>query len=177
MTGDSSNAAQVPEPALEELVRDARLAFNAHDADAFVAVMTEDVVMDHSASPATLRGKDEVRRFYADYVWRAFPDMRLELEDGPFFHPHAPRAALAWRAIGTHDGPLDPPGLAPTGRPVALAVREIVQFREGLASRVHVQLDMADMMRQMGILPGANTRAERAVAALQRLQMKLRRGR
>jgi len=40
-------------------------AFNAHDLDRLVAVGSDDVVFDHSASPATMRGRAEVRSFYA----------------------------------------------------------------------------------------------------------------
>jgi len=77
---------------------------NSHDADRFVALITEDVVFDHSARPTALRGRAQVRSFYIDHLWRAFPDLRLAPEDGPFLHPHAPRVAMAWRAVGTHTG-------------------------------------------------------------------------
>jgi steroid delta-isomerase-like uncharacterized protein len=168
-----TESAPIPESILDELVPRVLEAFNSHDPDAFVAVMTDDVIFDHSAWPTTLRGKDEVRRLYADYIWRAFPDLRLEREDGPFLHPHAPRVALAWRVTGTHDGPLDPPGFAATGKPIDLAVREIAEFRDGRASRLQIQVDMAGLMRQIGLLPGRNSRGERALAALQRLRMKV----
>lgn len=81
--------------------------FNAHQPDRFVAIMEHEVVINHSAWPTPLRGRDAVRRFYSDFVWKAFPDMRLEREDGPFFHPHAPRVAFAWRVTGRRITPLD----------------------------------------------------------------------
>ena len=173
MSEDATKTGPIAESLLDELISRVVDAFNSHHADAFVAVMTDDVIFDHSAWPTTLRGKDEVRRFYAEHAWSAFPDLRLEREDGPFLHPHAPRVSLAWRLTGTHEGPFDPPGLSATGRPVDFPVREIVGFRDQLVSRSQVLLDMAELMRQIGVLPGRNSRTERAMAAAQRLRMKI----
>ena len=158
---------------LEGLIGRGLQAFNGHDADEFTELMTEDVVLEHSALPGTLRGRSEVRGYYADNVWRAFPDMRLELEDGPFLHPRASRFSVAWRISGTHIGRIDPPGLAPTGRRIDLPMREIVELRGEHVSRLNILLDMAGLLRQLGVLPPPDSRAERAMAALQRLQMKV----
>jgi steroid delta-isomerase-like uncharacterized protein len=165
----------VDDSLVQDILRRALEAYNSHDAERLVALMTEDVVIDHSAWPATMRGRAQARSFYADYLWKAFPDSLLELEDGPFLHPHAPRVSFAWRGVGTHTGPLDPPGLAPTGKRIEAPAREIAEFRNGHVSRVQVLIDMADVLRQLGMLPAQDSRAERAIAALQRLQMKVAR--
>jgi steroid delta-isomerase-like uncharacterized protein len=167
----------VDESVLEDLVRRGIEAFNSHEVERFVGLMSEDVVIAHSASPTTLHGRDEVRSFYADNIWRAFPDMRLERDDGPFPHPHAPRFSMAWRASGTHQGPIDPPGLAATGRRVEIAVREIGELRDGLLCRLQIVLDMAELMRQLGVLPAQGSAGERAMVAMQRLQAKIPRRR
>lgn len=99
----------------------------------------------------------------------------MELMDGPFFHLHAPRISFNWFAAGTHTGPLDPPGLAPTGKRVEFDVREILEIRDGLASRIRLVVDMADVVRQLGMLPAPGSSGDRAIAMLQRLQMKLSR--
>jgi steroid delta-isomerase-like uncharacterized protein len=177
MTGSESRPAPVDEARLNDLLARAVAAFNAHDADALVAMMTDDVVVEHSAAPAALHGRTEVSAFYTARLWKAFPDLRLELADGPFFHPHAPRVSIRWLAVGTHTGPLDPPGLAPTGKRVQVDAREIAEFRNGLFSRIQVVADMADAMRQLGALPAPGSRAERAMAMMQRLQTKLPRHR
>src|SRR3954453_11824567 len=116
MPRDDRGSALVDEDFLNELLPRVMAAFNAHDAAAFVAMMTEDVVFEHSAAPATMRGRAEVQAFYTSHLWKAFPDLTLELADGPFFHAHAPQVSLRWLAKGTHTGPLHPPGLAPTGK-------------------------------------------------------------
>jgi steroid delta-isomerase-like uncharacterized protein len=167
----------VEESVVQEQIAGVLEAFNSHDADRFVALMTEDVVFDHSAWPTTMRGRAEVRSFYADNTWKAVPDLRLELADGPFLHPHAPRYSVAWRAVGTHTGQIDPPGFAPTGKRIEFPVLEISELRDGRASRVRIAIDMADVMRQLGLLAAPGSRAERAMATLQRLQMKVSRRR
>ena len=175
MTTGDTEATPVDEVLVGNLIQRVVAAFNAHDADGFVAVMTEDVVFEHSVAPAPMHGRAEVSAFYANNVWKAFPDLTLELMDGPFFHPHAPRISFNWFAVGTHTGLLDPPGLAPTGKRVEFDVREIAEIRDGLVSRVRLVVDMAAVMRQLGMLPAPGTRGERAFAMMQRLQMKLSR--
>lgn len=177
MTTGETRAAPVDEALVSDVIARVLAAFNAHDADGFVAVMSEDVVFEHSAAPATMHGRAEVKAFYNNTLWKAFPDLTLELADGPFFHPHAPRVSLRWRAVGTHTGPLDPPGLAPTAKRVEFDVREIADIRDGLASHIRLVIDMADAMRQLGVLPPRGSRAEQGMAMLQRLRTKLPRRR
>lgn len=172
MTTGETEAAPVEEVLVNNIVERAAAAFSAHDPDDFVALMTEDVFIEHSAAPAPLHGRGEVKAFYTN-MWRGYPDMTLELMDGPFFHRHASRISLNWRAVGTHTGQLDPPGLAPTGKRVEFDVREIAEIRDGLVSRIRIVVDMMDVMRQLGMFPARGSQGERAIALMQRLQAKL----
>jgi steroid delta-isomerase-like uncharacterized protein len=176
MTTADSKPPSLDESFVQEATQRALEAYNAQDADRFAALMTEDVIVDHSAAPTTMHGLAEVLSFYTD-SWKAFPDARLELVDGPFLHPNAPRTSVVWRWIGTNTGPIDPPGFAATGKRVEVPVCEVVEFRDGLVCRFRVVIDMADLMRQLGLLAAPGSRTERAMAALQRLQMKLSRRR
>jgi steroid delta-isomerase-like uncharacterized protein len=171
-TAESAGAA-LDEAFVEQLLGGAVEAFNNHDIDRFLALMAEDVAFRHSAWPTPLRGKAELAEFYDGYLWSAFPDLRLDRADGPFLHPHAPRLSVAWRATGTHRGPIDPPGLAPSGRRVDVQVREVAAVRDGLLSEASIILDMAEFMRQLGVLPSQHGLVERAAAALQRLRIRL----
>lgn len=171
-TTESSTPAD--EVVINGLIERAVAGMNNHDADRFVSVMTEDVVFEHSAAPSILHGHDEVKAFYRDTIWRAFPDLAIELAEGPFLHPRAPRVSLAWRATATHTGSLDPPGLAPTGRRVEMDVREIIVLRDGLASHIRLVIDLADVLRQVGVLPASGSRGEQMMARMQRLQTRLR---
>lgn len=173
MTAGATEQTPVDEGLVNTLMQRVVAAFNAHDADSLVAEMTEDVVLEHSAASAPMHGRAEISTFYADTIWKAFPDLTLELIDGPFFHAHAPRVSFNWLAVGTHTGPFDPPGLAPTNKRVQADVREILEFRNGLLSRLRIVVDMNELMRQLGLLPGPGSRGEKAIAMMQRLQMKL----
>jgi hypothetical protein len=113
MTTAGGKPPSLEESFVQEAAQRALEAHNAHDADRFGALMTEDVIVAHSAAPTTMRGLAAVRSFYID-SWKAFPDARLELLDGPFLHPDAPRASVLWRWIATNTGPIDPPGFAAT---------------------------------------------------------------
>lgn len=156
------------------LVNRAARAFNDHDAPAFTAVMAPDVEFIHSALPEPMRGRAEVATTYSEHFWRAFPDLNIALSDGPLLHPTAPRAAVDWQVRGTHLGPLDPPGLAPTGRTFTTVARELLTVENGLAGRIHLIMDMADIMRQLGVLPASGSRGEAAMMAIQRLQQRSR---
>jgi predicted ester cyclase len=175
MTSDSTGPAPVDEVLLSDLIARVLAAFNAHDAEGFAGVMAEDIVFEHSAAPEPIHGRAQVSAFYVDTIWRAFPDLTLELVDGPFFHPHAPRVSMNWLATGTQTGLLDPPGLAPTGKRATIDVREIAEIRNGLVSRIRIKVDMLDVMRQLGVFPASGSRGERAMAMMQRLQARLSR--
>jgi steroid delta-isomerase-like uncharacterized protein len=147
-------------------------AWNSHDQERVLSLMTEDVVYDDSAWPTTMRGHAEVRPFL-EYTWRAFPDLRFELADPPFLGQDATQATYHWRGTCTHSGPLDPPGLAPTGRQVEFEGFDLHVYRDGRVSRLLIVFDLADFMRQLGLLPASGSRAERAAASLQRLVARL----
>jgi steroid delta-isomerase-like uncharacterized protein len=147
-------------------------AWNSHEADRVLALMTEDIVYDDSAWPKTMRGHADVQEFL-DYTWRAFPDMRFEMVDGPYLHPTAPKACAYWRGFATHTGPIEPPGIAATGRRIEFEGLDVHEYRDGQVARLRIVFDMADVSRQLGLLPAPGSRAERAMAAAQRLQARV----
>ena len=149
-------------------------AWNTQNADKVLACMAEDIVYNDDAWPTTMRGHADVRAFL-DSSWRAFPDMRFEVIDGPYINPDAPKVAWYWRGFATHTGPLDPPGLAPTGKRIEFEGGEFDEFRDGKLVRLKMAFDMADAMRQLAVLPPVGSRAERFTIRLANLQTKLRR--
>lgn len=90
-------------------------AWNSHEVDRLLALMTEDIEYRDDSWPKVMRGHADVREFL-EATWRATPDMTFELLSGPYVLPGEPRAAFHWRGWGTHSGLLEPPGFAPTGR-------------------------------------------------------------
>jgi steroid delta-isomerase-like uncharacterized protein len=151
-------------------------AWNSHEQERILALMHEDCVYEDSAWPRTMRSHADVREFL-DSVWQAFPDLRFEPDHGPFVDPTERAAAFYWRGYATHTGPLDPPGLAPTGRRIQPEGGDFHEYRDGKLSRVRIVFDMADTMRQLGVLPATGSREEHLITRLARLRAKLGRRR
>jgi steroid delta-isomerase-like uncharacterized protein len=147
-------------------------AWNSREPDVVLALMTPDIEYDDSAWARTMRGHADVREFL-DYTWRAFPDLRFELVEGPFLHPSEPKVAFSWRATATNTGPIDPPGLNPTGKPVRFEGADFHEYRDGKVARLNIVFDMADPMRQLGGLPARGSRQERMLARLGNLRGRL----
>jgi steroid delta-isomerase-like uncharacterized protein len=148
-------------------------AWNSHEHARLLELMTDDIVYDDSSWPTTMRGHDDVRTFL-DYAWRAFPDLRFEMVDGPYIVSGQPKAAFYWKGSGTHGGPLDPPGFAPTGARIEFEGADFHEYREGRVCRLRIVFDMIEVGRQIGTLPKPGSAVEKVGAAVQRLGTKVR---
>ena len=147
-------------------------AWNSHEPDRLLGLMTEDIVYDDSAWPVTMRGHADVREF-VDHTWRAFPDLRFEIREGPYVHAGEQKAAFWWNGHGTHTGPLDPPGLAATGKRIEFDGADFHEYRDGKVARLRIVFDMAGAMRQLGVLPPPGGTQERVLAKVTNLRGKL----
>jgi steroid delta-isomerase-like uncharacterized protein len=148
-------------------------AWNSHQPDRVLELMTEDVVYDDSAWPTTMRGHAQVREFL-ESAWRAMPDLEFRLVEGPFLHSSEPVATFYWRGSGTFSGPLEPPGFAPTGARAEFEGFDLQEYRDGKVCRLRIVLDMLDASRQIGLMPQQGSRAEKAGAAAQRLRKRVK---
>jgi steroid delta-isomerase-like uncharacterized protein len=148
-------------------------AWNSHQPERLLDLMTEDIVYDDSAWPRTMRGHGDVREFLAS-VWRAMPDLRFEMVEGPFLHSSQPAATFYWKGTGTFTGPLDPPGFAPTGARIEFDGFDLQEYRDGRVCRLRIVTDMLDVTRQLGLMPPEGSRVEKAGAAAQRLGVRVR---
>lgn len=142
-------------------------AWNSHQAERVLSLVTEDAEVRDDSWPQTMHGHDDVRVFLAA-LWRAVPDMHFELLDGPYVIPGEPRAAFHWRGGGTFTGRMDPPGFAPTGRRWEIDGVDFQEYRDGRIHKLRVAFDMMSVSRQLGVMPAAGSRAERLLAAAQR---------
>jgi predicted ester cyclase len=106
---------------------------------------------------------------------RAFPDLRFGEPDPPALAVTGDVVLWAWYMEGTHRGPIDPPGFAPTGRRMRVDGVDQWTMRDGRIARYRAFYDMNDVARQLGIVPAPGSRAERGMVALQRLQARLSR--
>lgn len=148
-------------------------AWNSHDPERLLALMTEDIVYDDAAWPRTMRGHGDVREFLSS-AWRATPDLEFRLTEGPFVMPGEPKAAFYWTGTGTFTGPLDPPGFAPTGERIEFDGFDLHEYRDGRVSRLRIVFDMLDVSRQIGLMPKQGSRLEKAGAAAQRASIRAR---
>ena len=147
-------------------------AWNSHEPEQVLGLMTDDIVYDDSAWPRTMHGHADVREFL-DSTWRAFPDMTFEPVGGPLAASDGPRAAWWWRGQATNSGPIDPPGIPPTGKRVEFEGGDFHEYRDGKVARLRIVFDMADAGRQLGLLPGPGSVGERAMVLVQRLRARI----
>lgn len=152
------------------LIRRLHAAVNAHDASAIADLCAKDVVWHDPAALAPLVGRDAVVAFHRDVMFRALPDVRVELVDGPYTSADDPaRIAVRLRIQGTMTGPLDPPDFAPTHGPLSFETAEFSRFEDGLLAEHHVVLDMLSLARQIGAVPRAGSLGDRVGTHLQHL--------
>jgi carboxymethylenebutenolidase len=134
--------------------------FDEHVADEFVhkdvaatiATMTDHPVVVHVPTGAGGAGRDEVERFYTEHFIGQWPDDTVITR--------LSRTVDAERVVDemvmtfTHDRMIDAvlPGVAPTGRPVVLAVVGVVGCRNGKVDYEHLYWDQASLLVQVGLL-------------------------
>jgi steroid delta-isomerase-like uncharacterized protein len=147
-------------------------AWNARDPEAVAARVAEDVVWVDPALPEAARGREAVAAFVASSR-RAFPDLTFEEPGEPAISDDRLVAYAPWRMTGTNTGPIDPPGLAPTGRRIDIAGIDVWQFRGGLIWRYRAVYDFAEISRQLGLMPPRGGRAETLMVRAQRLRARL----
>lgn len=144
-------------------------AYNAKSLSDILAQCTEDILWEDPGLPEAGRGHEAVRRFLA-MTWTAFPDIHFSEPEPVHLALDGSQAIARWRATATMLGPLDPPGLAATRRPVAFDGVDLWRFRAGRLATYRAIYDTGDMARQLGALPAQGTLAERMVVAWQRIQ-------
>ncbi len=169
----ATQGAELDHAWVEDFVKRWEAAWNSHQPARVLELMSDDIVYDDSAWPTTMRGHGDVATFL-EFAWRAFPDLSFEWVEGPYIVPGQPKAAFYWKGSGTHTGPLDPPGFAPTGKRVEFEGADFHEYREGRVCRLRIVFDMMDVGRQIGMVPKAGSPVEKAGATAQRLAMKTR---
>jgi steroid delta-isomerase-like uncharacterized protein len=157
---------------LEGFLEKWEAAWDTHDPDQVLALMTDDVVYEDSGWPKAMRGHAEVREFL-EYVWTGMPDTHFEAIDGPYLHPDEPKVSFYWRGTGTNTGRIDPPGIAPTGKAVEFYGADFHEYRDGKVANLKIVFDMADLMREFGVLPPPGSREERMMSKVANMRAKL----
>jgi steroid delta-isomerase-like uncharacterized protein len=157
----------------DQLMHDYLDAWNARDAERISSFFSTDATYDDRGAGAVAHGRDAIRE-HAARVHAAFPDLSFELvraAHGDDF------TAGEWRSRMTHTGSLD--GLTATGRVVQSAGVDVATLdAEGRIIHLDSYYDGAAIMRDLGVLPARNSRAERVLtraASVPALVRRLRR--
>jgi len=124
-------------------------AFNAHDIDAFAAVLADDVLFE--APGVRGQGKAGCAGFYGSW-FAAFPDAHVEVHAVQIFEDIAVEEGTF---TGTHNGALPTSfgEISPTGRFVRLDYIQVIRFRDGKHCSFHLAFDRLLMLEQLGLIP------------------------
>jgi steroid delta-isomerase-like uncharacterized protein len=144
--------------AREELMQAYLDAWNSHEPAAVAAFFAPDGVYDDRGARVVVRGTDEIREHVAS-VQASFSDLRFELVRAAHGEDFT---AGEWRAEMTHSGALE--GLKATGRRVTSEGVDVATLdSEGRIAHLVSYYDGAEIMRDLGLLPGRGSRMERAL--------------
>ena len=138
------------------------------DLDA-VARLQHDDVEDDFVAIGVYRGKPAVRGFFEE-LFAAIPDFTLTTERILAGGDHA---TAQWRITGTFSGgPFR--GVHATGRQIELRGIDVMHIVDGLLVDNTIYYDMLAFARQIGMLPSAGSRGDRAMTATFNAQTDLR---
>jgi len=144
------------------------------DLDTTMATMSAEPHLNHVPTMAGGVGRDDVRAFYRDHLV------------GKFFPPDVQIRNVS-RTVGedqiveelfisfTHTTVIDwlLPGVAPTGKPVEMAVAVVIGFKDDKISHEHVYWDQAGVLVQVGLLNPAGLPVTGAESARKVIDPKL----
>lgn len=123
-------------------------AWNRHDADAIVAMHTEDSVFQNHTSGGIAVGKAEIRRLI-EGVFATFPDLRFATRRAYFTEGVA---VVEWTAMATHATPVTrgERTFPPSGKTLSWDGVDVIPLRGGLVARKDVYADSIGFLRQLG---------------------------
>lgn len=126
--------------------------FEQKDADAAIATMTEDPELIHVPVNTGAKGKEALRKFYAEiFIPQAPPDITLQVLSRTIGQN---RVIDEFILHFTHTLRMDwmVPGVEPTNRKLAVPHVGIVTFESGKISSEHIYWDHATVLHQLGLL-------------------------
>jgi carboxymethylenebutenolidase len=146
----------------------------AGDLDTTMATMTDEPHLNNVASMVGGVGRDGVRAFYRDHLVGRFfpPDVTMTNVSRTVGHDQVVEELVL---SFTHTTAIDwlLPGVAPTGKPVELAIVVIVGFKDGKISHEHIYWDQAGVLVQIGLLDPTGLPVSGAESARRVLDPKL----
>ncbi|MBP2703218.1 ester cyclase [Microbispora sp. RL4-1S] len=128
-------------------------AVNSGDMELIAKTIDEIVEPDaliRTPLPIDATGAEALKHVWAR-LFQTFPDLHVEVED---MIAEGDRLVCRNTVTGTHRG--DFMGLPPTGRSVAYNEIFIFRFADGRIAETWGVVDVAGLMRQLGVLPGGS---------------------
>jgi carboxymethylenebutenolidase len=132
-----------------------RHEFETKSTDDTIATMVEDSYVNHIPVMTGGYGRAELRQFYATHF---IPKMPPDMAMTPISRTIGSDQLVDEMVIRfTHTVEIDwmLPGIAPTGRPVEVALVVIVRFRDGKLAHEHIYWDQASVLAQLGLIDAA----------------------
>ena len=129
-----------------------RSEFVAHNAQEAVDTMVEDATVNHVPVLTGGVGRQQVQEFYSTtFLPQIPPDLQITPTSRTI---GTDQLVDEFVATFTHTIQMDwfLPGVPPTGKPVAVPVVAIVQFREGKMASESLYWDQASVLVQLGLL-------------------------
>jgi len=132
-----------------------RHEFATKSTDDTLATMVDDAYVNHVPVMTGGSGKAELQQFYSrHFIPRMPPDVAMTpvsrtvgadqlVEEFVFKFTHS--IEIDWML----------PGIAPTGRPVEVAMVVVVRFRGGKLAHEHIYWDQASVLAQLGLIDAA----------------------
>ena len=128
-------------------------AWNAHDVDRFLAIVSDDIMWNDVSNPQPFQGKEAVRQYMQGW-FSAFPDMKITVTNRLVTED---QVAGELEFTGTNSGPLQfgpgGPAIPATGKQANGKATYFVRIKNGKAVEVHTYPDTAGMMMQLGLMP------------------------
>jgi steroid delta-isomerase-like uncharacterized protein len=116
-----------------------------------------------------LQVPDSYRAWFGN-LFQAFPDFKLEIIEVVSV---GEKAAVRWRATGVFDGTARFEGLDPNGADIEVQGCDVLTIRDGLIERNDAYMNGAEMARQLGALPPADSTPERLMMGALNLKTRL----
>ena len=155
----------------DELIDGWQAAWSAQESAGFEEVCASGISYEDPLTEHLLQGIDALAAF-AQRLWDAFPDARLErtgerLTGGTF-------VAAPCKVLATHRASLS--GLPATNRFVVAHAIFYCELRADLLLRVRGFFDLYDVATQLGVLPARGTLGEKALLVLRGFGLRAGRG-
>ena len=132
---------------VDRVIRELGRWWNHHDLERVMALHAPDYLGTEVGCGAVQRGPAGAGECFMRY-WRAFPDLRVAATERIV---EGNRAAVAWRARGTHEGNFM--NIPATGRRVTLSGVCFLTLEGDLVSRGLYVWDVAGFLRAVRLLP------------------------